>query len=69
MVKAVVVVRPGFVVTATDIDRVCRERIASYKRPRSVDFVDALPKTGSGKIQRHQIRSRYWEGKGRRVGQ
>ncbi|HZZ47795.1 MAG TPA: AMP-binding protein [Pseudonocardia sp.] len=68
LVTAVVVVRDGFAVSAADIDEVCRDRIAGYKRPRSVDFVDALPKTGSGKIQRHHIRSRYWEGQDRRVG-
>lgn len=67
-VKAVVVVRDGHRVSVEDIDRVCRERIAAYKRPRSVDFVDALPKTGSGKIQRHRIRSGYWAGEERRVG-
>ncbi|MBC3191791.1 AMP-binding protein [Pseudonocardia sp. C8] len=67
-VKAVVVVRDGFAVTEADIDRVCREQVASYKRPRSVEFVDKLPKTGSGKIQRHEIRARYWAGEERRVG-
>ncbi|MCG3753998.1 class I adenylate-forming enzyme family protein [Amycolatopsis sp. Poz14] len=66
-VKAVVV-RDGHRVATEDIDQVCRERIAAYKRPRSVDFVDALPKTGSGKIQRHRIRAGYWAGEERRVG-
>ncbi|NMI01772.1 class I adenylate-forming enzyme family protein [Pseudonocardia acidicola] len=67
-IRAVVVVRDGHTVTADDIDRACRERIAAYKRPRSVDFVDELPKTGTGKIQRHELRRRYWAGQDRRVG-
>ncbi|AHH17515.1 long-chain-fatty-acid--CoA ligase [Nocardia nova SH22a] len=67
-VKAVVVVREGFDVAEGDIDAVCLERIASYKRPRSVEFVGELPKTGSGKIQRHVLRSRHWAGQERRIG-
>lgn len=67
-VKAVVVVREGFDVTEADIDAVCLDRIAGYKRPRSVEFADELPKTGSGKIQRHVLRSRHWEGQERRIG-
>ncbi|MQA15222.1 MAG: AMP-binding protein [Pseudonocardiaceae bacterium] len=67
-IRAVVVVRDGQPVTEDDIDRACRERIAAYKRPRSVDFVAELPKTGTGKIQRHQLRRRYWTGQARRVG-
>ncbi len=67
-IRAVVVVRDGHRVTEDDIDKACLERIAAYKRPRSVDFVDELPKTGSGKIQRHELRRRYWAGHARRVG-
>ena len=67
-VKAVVVVRDGFTVSEADVERACRDRIATYKRPRSVDFVAELPKTGSGKIQRHEIRAAFWAGEQRRVG-
>lgn len=67
-VKAVVVQRDGFVVTADDVERVCREQIASYKRPRVIEFLDELPKTGTGKIQRHVLRERDWAGESRRVG-
>jgi acyl-CoA synthetase (AMP-forming)/AMP-acid ligase II len=55
-VKAVVAVRERYQVTIEDIDAVCLSHIASYKRPRSVDFVNQLPKTGSGKIKRQEIR-------------
>ncbi|WP_214368431.1 class I adenylate-forming enzyme family protein [Pseudonocardia sp. H11422] len=67
-VKAVVAVLDGHQVSEADIEQVCRDRIAGYKRPRSVDFVPALPKTGSGKIQRHELRKRYWSDQDRRVG-
>lgn len=67
-VKALVVPEKGKSVTVEDVDRVCRENIAAYKRPRSVEFLDHLPKTGSGKIQRHELRRRYWEGSDRLVG-
>ena len=45
-----------------------RERIAGYKLPKSVDFVDALPRNPSGKILRRELREPYWEGHERRVG-
>jgi len=41
-----------------------RERIAGYKLPKSIDFVDALPRTPSGKILKRELRQRYWQGAG-----
>jgi len=38
----------------------CRERLASFKCPRSVDFTDALPRTDAGKLLRRDVRARYW---------
>ncbi|MGP4090257.1 class I adenylate-forming enzyme family protein [Streptomyces sp. KR55] len=67
-IKAVISVRDGYRITADDIDRICRERIASYKRPRSVEFADVIPKTATGKIQRNELRRRHWAGAERRVG-
>jgi acyl-CoA synthetase (AMP-forming)/AMP-acid ligase II len=67
-VKAVVAVRDGSQVTAEDVFDVCLRNIAGYKRPRSVDFVQQLPKTGSGKIKRQEIRQMYWAAEQRRVG-
>jgi acyl-coenzyme A synthetase/AMP-(fatty) acid ligase len=46
----------------------CSERLAGYKKPRSVDFIAELPKTGSGKIMRRRVRDRYWDGRERSVG-
>jgi acyl-CoA synthetase (AMP-forming)/AMP-acid ligase II len=45
-----------------------RERIASYKAPKSVDFIDALPRNASGKVLRRELRKPYWEGRSRNVG-
>jgi acyl-CoA synthetase (AMP-forming)/AMP-acid ligase II len=60
-VHAVIVARPGQSATADEIGAFCRTLIAAYKIPRSVEFVDALPKTGSGKIQKAELRDRYWQ--------
>ena len=64
---AVVVVRNGETVTEDDIIAFARERIAHYKAPTSVSFVDELPKTGSGKIQKAHLRSEFWKSKEKMV--
>jgi acyl-CoA synthetase (AMP-forming)/AMP-acid ligase II len=66
-VKAVVVLKAGRRATETDIIRFCKDRMAHYKSPKTVDFVDALPKTGSGKIQKKDLKDKYWQGYGKRV--
>jgi long-chain acyl-CoA synthetase len=68
-VKAVVVVRPGFELDAERVIGVCRENLASYKKPVEVEFVDHLPKGSTGKILRRELRDQQWSGKERRVGQ
>jgi len=66
-VKAIVVRKAGTDVTAAEIIAYARERIAGYKLPKSVDFVDTLPRNPSGKILRRELRDPYWEGRERRV--
>jgi fatty-acyl-CoA synthase len=66
-VKACVVLKPAATATADEIVQFCRTRIASYKCPKSIDFVTALPRNPSGKILRRELRDPYWAGKGRRV--
>jgi fatty-acyl-CoA synthase len=58
-IKAVIVSKPGAKLTADDVITHCRKRLARYKCPRSVRFVQALPRTGSGKIAKKEIRERY----------
>ncbi|HEX6349113.1 MAG TPA: AMP-binding protein [Candidatus Dormibacteraeota bacterium] len=66
-VKAVVVLRPGARLTETELIEWCRSRVAGYKRPRSVDFVELIPRNPSGKILKRQLREPYWAGVLRRV--
>ena len=66
-VKAIVVRKPGAAATPEEIIAHARQRIAGYKLPKSVDFVEALPRNPSGKILRRELREPYWEGRQRRV--
>jgi long-chain acyl-CoA synthetase len=66
-VHAVVVLKEGMTATPEQLSDFCRSHIAGYKIPRSVEFMEALPKTGSGKIQKGPLRERHWEGFERRV--
>jgi acyl-CoA synthetase (AMP-forming)/AMP-acid ligase II len=66
-VKAVVAAKPGVTPDAEDIIAFARTRIAGFKAPKSVDFVDALPRNASGKILRRELRAPYWEGRERQV--
>jgi len=66
-VKAIVVLKKDMTATAEEIIAFCRTRIAAYKVPKSVDFVDSLPRNPSGKILRRELREPYWKGKTRRV--
>ena len=58
-VKALVVCRPGAAPTADELIAFARERLAGYKLPRSVEFVDELPRTPSGKVLKRELRERY----------
>jgi acyl-CoA synthetase (AMP-forming)/AMP-acid ligase II len=66
-VKAVVVRKAGADPTPAEIIAWARERIAAYKAPKSVDYIDALPRNASGKILRRELREGYWKGHDRRV--
>jgi acyl-CoA synthetase (AMP-forming)/AMP-acid ligase II len=67
-VKAVVVVRHNARVSAEELIEFCRDKLAGYKRPRSVDFVVSLPRNPSGKVLKRELREPYWTGHRRRVG-
>jgi long-chain acyl-CoA synthetase len=66
-VKAVVVKKPGVQVSAGELIEHARQRIAGYKVPRSVDFIDVLPRNPSGKILKRELRKPYWQGRERQV--
>jgi acyl-CoA synthetase (AMP-forming)/AMP-acid ligase II len=67
-VKAIVVARPGAAHDPSSVIAWSRERIANYKVPKSVDFVEAIPRNITGKILRRELRRPYWEGRERMVG-
>ena len=66
-VKAVVVPAPAAQVTAAELIAHARDGLARYKCPTSVDFVDALPRTTTGKVQKFLLRERYWPDHDRQV--
>jgi fatty-acyl-CoA synthase len=65
--KAVVVCKPGISLEESELINFCRERLAHYKCPRSVEFVEALPRTATGKVQKAVLRDRYWAGRTKKV--
>ena len=67
-VTAFVIVREGADATEDELREHCRQSIAGYKVPKSVVFVDELPKSATGKIQKAALREDYWGGEGRMVG-
>ena len=50
-----------------EILQLCNSKLAGYKRPKSVDFIDQLPRTGTGKILKRTLREPYWEGHERQI--
>ena len=67
-VHATVVLAPGASLTPEEIRDFGKQHLASYKVPRSVDYVGELPRTGSGKILKRQLRAPYWAGRTTQVG-
>jgi len=67
-VHAIVVVRPGAVLDDAGVMAHARDHLAGYKVPRSISFMDELPRTGSGKILKRVLREPFWEGRDTRVG-
>jgi fatty-acyl-CoA synthase len=67
-IKAVVVLAPG----VADVDEAaviahCKQKMAGYKSPTSVEFVEAIPRTATGKVQKFKLREPYWSGRDRQV--
>ena len=67
-VHAAVVVAPGATLDAEGVIAHAREHLASYKVPRSISFVPELPKTGSGKVLKRDLRAPFWAGRTSMVG-
>ena len=67
-VHAVVVLETGSALTGDDIIAYCSQHLAGYKKPKSIEFVCELPLSGYGKVQRREMRERYWVGHERKIG-
>jgi len=66
-VHAVVALKERASVTADELISFCKEKLARYKAPKSVEFADSLPKNPAGKILKKELRKKYWAGLERRV--
>ena len=69
-VKALVQLAEGYSASTSLADNIIthgRDRLAGFKCPRSVDFIDDLPRLPSGKIQRRLVRAPFWEGRDRQI--
>jgi fatty-acyl-CoA synthase len=64
---AIVVLKPGAQVAEGELIEFCRERLAHYKCPKRVAFIDVLPRTATGKVQKNVLRERFWQGQAKRV--
>ena len=67
-VKAMVVLREGESATDEELMEFCTGRLGGFQRPRSVDFIEAIPRNASGKVLKRELREPFWEGHERRVG-
>jgi acyl-CoA synthetase (AMP-forming)/AMP-acid ligase II len=66
-VKALVVLRSGASLTERELIDFCRDRMAHFKCPTSVEFRESLPRTATGKLQKFKLRAPFWEGRERQV--
>ncbi|HTR68303.1 MAG TPA: long-chain-fatty-acid--CoA ligase [Terriglobales bacterium] len=58
--KALIVLKPGSEASEEEVIQFCRSRLAHYKCPHSVEFVESLPKSGTGKVLKRELRQKYW---------
>jgi len=66
-VKAIVTLRDGMTATEEELIEYCKENLASYKKPKSVDFMEALPRNVMGKVLKTELREKYWKEHKKRV--
>ena len=65
--KALVVLKPGESLTEDEMVQYCRTMLPGFKIPKSVEFLQSLPKGGTGKILKKELREKYWAGYAKRV--
>jgi acyl-CoA synthetase (AMP-forming)/AMP-acid ligase II len=65
--KGFIVLKPGAAVTPEQLRLHCKSELAAFKVPAEFEIVEALPKGGTGKIQKRVLREKYWHGQEKRV--
>ena len=66
-VEALVVLKQGMKATEKDIIEFCTGSVSSFKKPKSVEFWDELPRNPAGKVLKSELRQKYWEGRKRNI--
>lgn len=66
-VKGLVIRKRGAEVSEEELISFCKSRVASYKKPKSVEFMNAFPKSAAGKVLKRELRQKYWEGRDRKI--
>ena len=66
-VKAIVVLKEGTKATEAEIIEFCKDNMSSYKKPKSIDFIDSIPKNPYGKVLKTDLRQKYWKDQDRNV--
>lgn len=66
-VKALVALKPGMKATEQEIIDFCKDSLSSFKKPKSVDFLDELPKNPAGKVHKVELREKYWRGREKKI--
>jgi fatty-acyl-CoA synthase len=66
-IKALIVIAEGESVTEAEIITWCKERLARYKAPTSVEILEGIPRTATGKVQKFKLREPYWRDSGRQI--
>ncbi len=60
--KALIILYKGQALTEKQVINYCKAHLASYKKPKSVEFLDDLPRSTSGKVLKRKLREKYWRG-------
>ncbi|MNE93283.1 Long-chain-fatty-acid--CoA ligase FadD13 [compost metagenome] len=68
LVHACVVLKPGMTLELDELVGHCKQHVANYKCPRSLEVLESLPMSGAGKIVKNTLRDKHWVGQARRVG-
>jgi len=66
-VKAIVELSPGGSATEAELIALCRDKLGPVLAPKSVEFIEALPRSAVGKVLKRELRERYWQDKGERI--